>query len=59
VEEAVSDRYVAESLTAGFVSRAETNQDLGAANVVDGLFEIARALDRLAEAVERRAEARP
>jgi hypothetical protein len=35
------------------ISSNESDRNLEAANVVDGLFAIARGLNRLAEAVER------
>lgn len=43
---------VGEALLEAFISPNETDSNLEPANVVDGLFAIARAVDRLAEAIK-------
>ena len=42
-----------EKLQFALVSPSECDRNLEAANVVDGLYMIARAIERLAEAVEK------
>jgi len=42
----------AEAIRATLISPNESDRNLEAANVVDGLFAIARALERVADAIE-------
>lgn len=46
------DNQLAEALRATLISPNEQDRNLEAANVVDGLFAIARAVDRLATQVK-------
>jgi hypothetical protein len=43
---------IARALHAGFASENESDRNFEAANAVDGLFALARSVDRLAKAVE-------
>lgn len=44
-------RILSEVFGSCFVSPNETDQNLEAANVVDGLFAVARSIEKLADAV--------
>jgi hypothetical protein len=44
---------MADALWEVFVSHVELNEEGNPANITDGLFEIARALNRIAAALER------
>lgn len=45
---------VASAISQSFISPNESDKNLEPANVVDGLFAIARALDRIATVLENR-----
>jgi hypothetical protein len=47
-----NENLISEALTHVLTSASEPDRDLETANVVDGLFAIARAITRLAEVVE-------
>lgn len=44
---------IANAIHANFTSPNEPDKNLEAANVVDGLFAISRAINRLADAIEK------
>lgn len=49
-----SDERLNKKLEESWISGAEQDREGGPANVVDGLFAVARAIERLAAAVEKR-----
>lgn len=50
----VAGDNIADAVKSTLISPNETDRNLEAANVVDGLYAVARALHHVAEAIERR-----
>jgi hypothetical protein len=57
INSAQKDQRLAEAIGDAFISANEADANFEAANIVDGLFAIARAIQRLADAVNAKREA--
>ena len=55
----MNERKIETAILECFISPNESDRNMEAANVVDGLFAIARSITRVAEAIERLSDKPP